>query len=83
MLRSMPWWMFATLSAVAASATAIFAKVGIKDVPSNLATALRTVVVLLFAWQIAEKGPSGLFQQPAQVNIGLVSDEARSRSSRL
>lgn len=45
----MTWWIYALLSAVAASATAILAKVGVKDVPSNLATALRTAVVLVFA----------------------------------
>lgn len=46
----MTWWMYAFVSAVAASATAVLAKVAIKDVPSNLATAVRTVVVLIFAW---------------------------------
>lgn len=49
----MPWWGFALVSALAAAATALFAKVGVKDVPSNLATAVRTVVVLVFAWGIA------------------------------
>ena len=49
----MPWWTWALLSALAASATAIFAKVGLDGVPSHLATALRTVVVLAFAWGIA------------------------------
>jgi bacterial/archaeal transporter family protein len=48
----MTWWMFALISAVAASATAILAKIGIKGVPSNLATAVRTAVVLVFAWGI-------------------------------
>ncbi|MBX3140915.1 MAG: EamA family transporter [Trueperaceae bacterium] len=48
----MPWWSYALLSAVAASATAILAKIGVKDVPSNLATAIRTVVVLVFAWGV-------------------------------
>lgn len=43
---------YALISAVAAAATAILAKIGVKDVPSNLATALRTLVVLLFAWGI-------------------------------
>jgi bacterial/archaeal transporter family protein len=44
--------MYALASALAASATAILAKIGIKGVPSNLATAVRTVVVLVFAWAI-------------------------------
>lgn len=48
----MPWWFYALMSAVAASLTAILTKLGVKDVPSNLATALRTLVVLLFAWAI-------------------------------
>jgi transporter family protein len=48
----MPWWLYAFASALAASATAILAKIGIKDVPSNLATAIRTTVVLLLAWGI-------------------------------
>jgi len=48
----MPWWSYALLSALAASATAILAKVGVQDVPSNLATAIRTVVVLVFAWGV-------------------------------
>lgn len=48
----MTWWMYAFASALAASATAILAKVGIQGVPSNLATAVRTAVVLVFAWTI-------------------------------
>lgn len=44
------WWIFAILSAVFAAATAILAKIGIDGVNSNLATALRTIVVLLMAW---------------------------------
>lgn len=43
---------FALLSALFAAATAILAKIGIKDINSNLATAIRTVVILLFAWGI-------------------------------
>jgi transporter family protein len=45
----MPWWSYALLSALAAAATAILAKVGVEHVPSNLATAFRTAVVFLFA----------------------------------
>lgn len=44
------WIAFAFGSAVFAALTSIFAKIGIKDVNSNLATALRTVVVLAMAW---------------------------------
>lgn len=46
----MTWWMYALLSAVAASATAVLAKLGVADVPSTWATAVRTTVVLVFAW---------------------------------
>lgn len=52
----MNWWIYALISAVAASATAILAKVGVQGVPSNLATAIRTVVILLFAWGIVFAG---------------------------
>lgn len=44
------WLVFALLSAVFAALTSILAKVGISGVNSNLATALRTVVVLAMAW---------------------------------
>ena len=44
------WLLFAILSAVFAAATAILAKIGIEGVDSNLATAIRTIVVLLLAW---------------------------------
>ena len=44
------WFVFALLSAVFAALTSILAKVGIEDVSSNLATAIRTVVVLIMAW---------------------------------
>lgn len=44
------WFVFALLSAVFAALTSILAKVGIEGVDSNLATALRTAVVLLMAW---------------------------------
>jgi bacterial/archaeal transporter family protein len=48
----MPWWVYALLSALAAAATAVLAKIGVEGVPSNLATAVRTAVVLVFAWGI-------------------------------
>lgn len=44
------WLVFAILSAVFAALTSILAKVGIEGVNSNLATAVRTVVVVLMAW---------------------------------
>ena len=47
------WWIYALLSAVFAALTAIFAKVGIKGVDTDLATAIRTVVILILAWGIA------------------------------
>jgi transporter family protein len=47
------WWIYALLSAVFAALTAIFAKIGIKGVDSDLATAIRTVIILIIAWAIA------------------------------
>ncbi len=44
------WFVLALLSALFAALTSILAKVGIKDVNSNLATAIRTMVVVLLAW---------------------------------
>lgn len=46
------WWIYALLSAFFAALTAIFAKVGIKNVDTDLATAIRTVVILVLAWAI-------------------------------
>jgi transporter family protein len=46
------WWVYALLSALFAALTAIFAKVGIKGVDSDLATAIRTVIILIVAWLI-------------------------------
>lgn len=48
----MTWFHWALLSAVFAGLTAVLAKVGVKDMDSNLAMAIRTVVVLVFAWAI-------------------------------
>lgn len=47
------WWIYALLSAFFAALVAIFAKVGIKGVDTDLATAIRTVVILIVAWLIA------------------------------
>lgn len=46
------WWTYALLSALFAALTAVLAKVGIKGVNSDLATAIRTVVILVVAWGI-------------------------------
>ena len=59
------WFIFALLSAVLAALTSILAKVGINGVNSNLATAIRTVVVVIMAWGMvfltnAQNGLSGI-----------------------
>lgn len=50
------WKYYALLSALFASLTAIFAKMGVKGIPSDLATAIRTAVVLLLTWGIVLSG---------------------------
>lgn len=62
------WWIYAILSAVFASLTAIFAKLGVANINSNLATAIRTVVILIMIWTIVlarneTKGISSLSKQ--------------------
>ena len=57
----MSWVHWALLSAIFAGVTAVLAKVGVRDIDSNLATAIRTVVILIFAWLIAwRSGPLSL-----------------------
>jgi transporter family protein len=63
----MGWLFYAFVSAGAAALTAILAKIGVEGVPSTLATAIRTVVIMVFAWAIT---------------IGLSDHEALSRVSR-
>jgi transporter family protein len=46
------WWVYALLSALFAALTAIFAKVGVEKINSNLATGLRTIVVIVMLWAI-------------------------------
>ena len=60
------WAVYAVLSAVFASLTSILAKIGVENVNSNLATALRTVVVLALAWGI-------VFATGAQSGLPLLS----------
>jgi len=59
------WWLFAAGSAVFAALTSILAKIGIEGVNSNLATAIRTMVVVVMAWGMvflthAENGLSSI-----------------------
>jgi uncharacterized membrane protein len=49
----MNWFHWALLSALFAGLTAVLAKAGVKGIDSNLATAIRTVVILVFVWSIA------------------------------
>lgn len=53
------WKYYALLSALFAALTAIFAKIGVRDVNSDLATAIRTTVILLITWGIALAGSHG------------------------
>ena len=59
------WWIYALLSALFAALTAIFAKIGVTNVNANLATAIRTIIILFVAWGIVlargeEKGLNSL-----------------------
>jgi transporter family protein len=59
------WWIYALFSALFAALTAIFAKIGVTNVNANLATAIRTIIILVVAWGIVlargeEKGLSSL-----------------------
>jgi bacterial/archaeal transporter family protein len=44
------WWIYALLSAFLAALTTIFAKIGVQNIDANLASAVRTVVILVMAW---------------------------------
>lgn len=46
------WWIYALGAAFFAALTVIFAKIGIQDIDSDLATAIRTVVIIIVAWGI-------------------------------
>ncbi len=63
------WLLFAILSAVFAAATSILAKIGIDGVDSNLATAIRTAVVLLMAWGM-------VFITHAETGIGAITSRS-------
>lgn len=63
------WFLFALLSAIFAALTSILAKIGINGVNSNLATAIRTVVVVVMAWGM-------VFLTGAQSGIGEISKKS-------
>lgn len=65
----MNWYVAALLSAIFATLTAILAKIGIKNVDSNLATAIRTSIILLFTWGI-------VFFQGTQNSIHKISSNS-------
>ena len=67
--RNHMWILFAILSAFFAAATSILAKLGIQGINSNLATAIRTVVVLIMAWGI-------VFVTGTQNQIGSISQKS-------
>lgn len=52
MFSMSPWFWFALLSAVFAAMTAILAKAGLRNIDSDLATAIRTAIILLITWSI-------------------------------
>ncbi len=70
----MPWIIYAVLSAFFASLVAIFGKIGIKGVDSNLAVAIRTAIIVFFAWAIvlAEGTATQLKQWPKHTWIFIV-----------
>ncbi len=63
------WLLFAILSSVFAALTSILAKVGIQDVNSNLATAIRTAVVLVMSWGM-------VFLTNTQKGLGQISQKS-------
>ena len=69
----MTWLHWAVLSAVFAGLTAVLAKAGVKHIDPNLATAIRTVVILVLAWSIAfVKGVETLGQATTRTWVFLV-----------
>jgi transporter family protein len=51
-MPTLPWWGYALLSALFAALTTIFAKIGVSQISSNLATAIRTAIILIIVWAI-------------------------------
>jgi transporter family protein len=64
------WWIYSLLSAFFAALTAILAKVGIRGIDSDLATAFRAIIILLIAWSIVGfKGTAGELLHLSRNNI--------------
>jgi transporter family protein len=78
MNATFPWWGYALLSAFFAALTTIFAKIGVNQVSSNLATAIRTAVVLLIVWGIVffTGEVNGLNSVPRRVWLFLILSAA-------
>ena len=72
--KIMNWFSWPLLSALFAGLTAILAKIGVAGVNANLATAIRTTVVLVFTWGIAlaTTNPSAMLSLPRRTWIFLV-----------
>jgi transporter family protein len=70
----MEWLFWALLSALFAGATAVLAKVGVTGIDANLATAVRTTVILAFTWLLAAltSGPGALQALPPRTWLFLV-----------
>lgn len=79
------WFVFALLSAIFAALTSILAKLGIEGVPSNLATAIRTTVVLLMAWGMVflTHTRSGLSEISKKSRLFLILSGLATGASRL
>ena len=74
-MTNFPYWLlYALLSALFAALTAIFGKLGVKDINSDLATAIRTVIILFITWGIVlvRGNASGLSNIPRNTWIFLV-----------
>jgi len=66
----MTWWIFALLSALFAALTAILGKIGVKDIDTDLATAIRSVVILVMTWMIMLfKGSSNSINSLTKQNL--------------
>ena len=72
--RDSSWLAYALAAAVFAALTSVLAKIGIEGVESNLATAIRTCVVLVMAWAIViGKGKLGLVKQTKRGELGFLA----------